>query len=103
MPECGKCGREFAWARTNKGKVMPVDLEPRPDGNLAIYKDVHGQLRARVVTAEHAIETYERPAMPHFATCVPPKSVPIARTKDGAISLADARRRRANTQRQKGK
>lgn len=96
---CRKCGAEFVWARTAKGRAMPVDPQPRPDGNLATYRDVSGQLRCRVVTAEYPIESYERPAMPHAATCVP-KNEPVAVTKDGAISLADARRRRRNTERQ---
>lgn len=96
---CKRCGREFLWARTNKGKPMPVDPEPREHGNLAIHRDHLGQLRARVVTKDAPIEAWERPGMPHAATCVP-RSEPIARTRDGAVSLADARRRRHNAERQ---
>lgn len=96
---CRRCGEEFVWARTVKGRSMPVDPQPRPDGNLATYRDVAGQLRCRVVTADEPLQGYERPAMPHAATCTPPKTVPVARTKDGALSLADARQRRARAAR----
>lgn len=95
---CKRCGDEFLWARTAKGRAMPVDPQPRPDGNLAIHRDHLGQLRARVVTTDAPIEAYERPGMPHAATCTP-KNEPIGRTRDGAISLVDARRRRANNER----
>jgi hypothetical protein len=79
---------------------MPVDPQPRNDGNLAIYRDVHGQLRARVVTAAEPIQPYERPGMPHFATCTPANE-PIGRTAGGAVSLADARRRKSNAGRRR--
>ena len=97
---CRRCGREFLWARTAKGRAMPVDPEPRPDGNLATHRDLHGQLRVRVVTTDTPLESWERPGMPHAATCAPARPEPVGRTPGGALSLADARRRRANRERQ---
>lgn len=96
---CRECGEEFLWARTRKGRLMPVDPQPRTDGNLAIYRDLHGQLRARVVTADEPLQTYERPGMAHAATCTGRPGAKVGRTRGGALSLADARRRRRNAER----
>lgn len=66
---CESCSRDILWAVTGKGKRMPIDPQPRGDGNLAVYRDVHGSLRARVLKKGEQLESYERPAMPHWATC----------------------------------
>lgn len=100
---CEKCGAEIAFAVTRNGKRQPVDLEPRPDGNLALHVDHLGQLRVRTVTAEHTIETYERPGVAHFATCPGRPGEQIARTRAGAVSLADARRKKAARTRNGGR
>jgi hypothetical protein len=101
MSACRHCGADVLWAITAKGRKMPVDPEPRPDGNLAVYRDHLGQLRCRVVTrsisGEMTMESYERPAMPHAATC--PGKMPAPPKKplpEGVASLGrarDARRR----------
>jgi hypothetical protein len=106
---CRYCGADVLWAITPKGRRMPVDPEPRPDGNLAVYRDHLGQLRARVVTrsisGEYPREPYERPAMPHAATCPGKKPEPPKRPlPDGVVSIGRARdaRRRSESARRRG-
>jgi len=33
---CESCDAEIFWARTQSGKAMPVDVDPRPDGNVVV-------------------------------------------------------------------
>lgn len=96
---CGKCGADIIFGRTEKGRAMPLDPEPRPDGNLAVYRDHLSVLRCRVVTADAPMQSYERPAMPHFATCTGKPGIAAVTKPDGTVSLAAARRRRGNEQR----
>lgn len=96
MSGCRQCGLDVLWALTKTGAKMPVDPEPNEGGNVAVYRDHLGQLRARVVMVGAPIEDYERRAMPHIATCVKkaptPKPMP-----EGVVSLAAARDRRRQT------
>lgn len=91
---CRRCDAEILWGITAKGKRMPIDLEPRPDGNLAVYRDPNAQLRVRVLEAGLKPEPYERPGMPHFATCpgVMPKE-PRPEVPSLATERANRRRR----------
>lgn len=56
---------------TERGRRMPVDAQPHPDGNQAVYKDSVGRWRSRSLTGadarppEHLESTYK----PHVATC----------------------------------
>ncbi len=36
MSECRSCGRPVVWVRTTTNKDMPVDPEPRDDGNVVV-------------------------------------------------------------------
>lgn len=47
MATCKSCGAEIFWAVTQKGKRMPVDTEPREDGNLEIVEQAADEGRAR--------------------------------------------------------
>jgi len=67
------CKAPVIWARTQTGKLMPVDVEPSPDGNVRVF-EVQGNVHARVVTTEDAERMRRDPlAVPlrtsHFATC----------------------------------
>lgn len=66
QPCAGKdCGAQIVWAKTVKGKLMPVDLEPSPDGNVELaFED--GRMVARV-HAQPILGVELR--MPHHATC----------------------------------
>lgn len=69
MNHCSSCGAPILWARTAKGKQMPIDAEPTADGNVLLHPGgrlavVNGPLevlRLRAVgTALH---------LSHFVTC----------------------------------
>lgn len=94
---CSSCKADIMWARTSHGKRMPIDPEPRPEGNLAVYRDHMGQIRARTLGEGQEPETYERRAMPHFATCpnIDRDRKKTDGTPDNVVDIRTARRARA--------
>ena len=70
---CATCGAAIVWAVTAAQKRMPVDAEPHPGGNVAVWRDVAGRLRARVLSNERpTLEHSEVLHMTHWATCTNP-------------------------------
>lgn len=63
MSACSTCGAPIWWAVTEAGKGIPIDAEPRPDGNMVL-----GDKGMR----PH-LPLFDDDAMPryvsHFATC----------------------------------
>ena len=57
--KCSSCGAAIVWAKTTKGKRMPVDAEPAAGGNI----NLDGFGVARYVPAGKG--HYKS----HFATC----------------------------------
>lgn len=57
------------WTKTEAGRQLAVDLAPDPGGNTAVWRDVHGVLRSRRVTADRPLAPHEKLMMPHAATC----------------------------------
>ena len=69
------CGAEILMARTVNGADMPVDPDPRPDGNLRLLRE-DGVLHVYVLTgAELAIarDAEEPLHVSHFTTCTAPR------------------------------
>ena len=63
MPSCRSCSAPIFWATTAKGKAIPLDVEPRADGNIEVRARV-----AHYVTPDlNAVGT--RRYVSHFATC----------------------------------
>lgn len=62
MSTCKTCGAPIRWARTDTGKAIPVDPEPRADGNITLV-DVGTHLAARVGAAGSGQH------VSHFVTC----------------------------------
>jgi hypothetical protein len=60
---CKSCGAEVLWARTRKGRRMPLDAEPSPDGNIRLADGV-----AEVV-GEDQRGGNEDLFLSHFVTC----------------------------------
>ncbi|MDF2710676.1 MAG: hypothetical protein K0R62_6328 [Nonomuraea muscovyensis] len=78
---CPSCHDAIRWAITERGRRQPVNAAPDNKGNLAVYTDGTGTLRARVLTKDRpALEHHEWRAMPHVATCVgpAPRVIPLA-------------------------
>lgn len=61
MARCGSCQAEIRWARTTKGKAIPLNVTQVLGGNIALDEN----LIARVVEAKPDVRRY----VSHFATC----------------------------------
>lgn len=62
---CSTCGAPILWAKTAKGKPMPLDAEPRDDGNVVLERGV-----AIVIgPLEHVTRRTEPLFVSHLATC----------------------------------
>jgi hypothetical protein len=68
---CRACGAPMVWVRTAKGKAMPLDAEPTPDG--AFVFDGDPEDRRVTCIGEKAVYSGER-FTSHFATCPDAKS-----------------------------
>lgn len=69
--KCRTCAAPIGWVRTRHGNALPVDPTPDPAGNVAVHKNVHGVVVARVITHEMPAAGWETVYTPHFATCDP--------------------------------
>jgi len=59
MPTCKSCGAEIIWAKTQKGKAIPLD--PKPEKRV-VLEHPDGPMFDAVATV---VDTY----VSHFATC----------------------------------
>lgn len=93
MNRCRDCGADILFARTEAGKLMPLDPERLdrgdPDANVAVTRDHTGRLLARVLKDGEDPYRHEWRAIPHFATCLP--LLAQAGRVDGVVSLARRR------------
>lgn len=63
-----KCQAPIRWARTTTGKLMPLDPDPHPDGNIELTD------AGAVVHADGQMMFDTGPRyMPHWATCTDPR------------------------------
>lgn len=72
MAECRSCHREIEWTIVAKsGKKMPIDPNPRPNGNVEILPNVDGETGMRMVevVAKAAISAEHPRYVSHFTTC----------------------------------
>jgi hypothetical protein len=60
---CRSCGAPIVWARTVRGKMIPLNSAPDPAGNMVLV----GPGQAEQVTGERL--PLEDRYMPHHATC----------------------------------
>jgi hypothetical protein len=67
---CRSCDALIVFARTGRGKAMPLDAEPRPDGNVELLEErgERRQLECRSVLPGMFVPD-ERRHVAHFATC----------------------------------
>lgn len=62
--KCGRCPAQIIWLKTPNGKSMPLDAEPRPEGNVVIRDGLAVVLKlAEFATAE------KRRFVAHWSTC----------------------------------
>lgn len=70
MSVCRGCGARIRWAVTEAGKRIPLDPEPRPDGNVHVYDGVAYVLDLDGLPLhDHRAHGDHRLYVSHFATC----------------------------------
>lgn len=63
MPACRGCRRPIRWEKTRTGKSMPLDREPRDDGNVVLRVLSAGAgVIAHVLRADEAEQFRQRRA-----------------------------------------
>lgn len=82
LTTCRSCNAPIRWATTERERSIPIDPDPRPDGNIELVEEHHRTI-ARVLTAarraelEQAILAANRDGqtfplnlhVSHFTTC----------------------------------
>jgi len=68
VSECKGCGAEMVWARTARGKKMPLDAEPSRDGNFVLEGDPIDPETRRLPNDEAARYTGDKHTA-HWGTC----------------------------------
>jgi hypothetical protein len=66
---CRGCSTNIVFIRTDQGRVMPIDAEPHPAGDVRIDTMTSGSLVAHVMTTEEIYQHPGRRYISHFATC----------------------------------
>lgn len=69
MNSCSSCHAPIIWAKTQKGKPMPLDAEPSEKGNIVLTDGVAVYLTKEAL-AHVPPAPGERRYVSHFATCV---------------------------------
>lgn len=69
MSACASCGAPVRWAMTTKGRRMPLDLDPRDDGNITVAPQPGGFDRATVWGNSREGMPPGPRYVSHFATC----------------------------------
>lgn len=65
---CKKCGAGMIWARTGRGKKMPLDAEPTSAGQFVLEGDAQNPTTYRL--ANYAASSYTGDKYTsHFSTC----------------------------------
>lgn len=71
--QCRDCGAPIVHGITPNGRRIPLNpsFHPRGDtyANVAVYRHSTGRLNARVLGSDDDLESYERRALVHYATC----------------------------------
>lgn len=70
---CRRCGAPITWAITEKGRRMPLDRDPVPDGNVVITELAGVRSPGGMIPRVHVLHKDENPPgqryKAHFATC----------------------------------
>ena len=67
--DCRTCGATVAWVITAKGKLMPIDAEPSPDGQFRLAGTSGSEIRVAFVKPEDRPTATVALRTSHFATC----------------------------------
>lgn len=69
---CKSCGAPLRWVKTQKGKNMPIDDNPRSEGRFVIQPDTDPP-RVKFLTEEKAAAYEGDKYTSHFQTCDDPQ------------------------------
>ena len=70
MSDCRSCGQAIRWVQTEKGRPMPLDFMPTPDGNVTIETNESGRGPVVKVWGDPtAIPAGRQRFVSHFVTC----------------------------------
>ena len=78
MNVCLGCGEPIRWVLTERGRRMPLNPDPHPDGTVVV-RLVDGRPRAHVLTGPE-LPAQEPAWRPHWVTC---PSAPEFRARQG--------------------
>lgn len=71
--ECRSCSAPIRWALTQKGRRIPLDPDPVPDGNLVLAPAVEPRSTPTAIALTRHNDPPLNPDTPryrsHFATC----------------------------------
>lgn len=70
MERCRYCRQPIKWARTERGKAMPLDPDPTEEGNVELVNGVAVVLGGLDLYAARESNTVLH--ISHFATCPSP-------------------------------
>jgi len=65
LGKCKGCGAVIVWTQTAAGKWIPLDEQPRPDGNYVVQSGVAIALKAGDMKLITSSDRY----FSHFVTC----------------------------------
>lgn len=63
---CQSCGAAILWAKTSKGKPIPLDAKPREDGNVVLEPNGVAFVIGPLERVQRGRETRY---VAHFSTC----------------------------------
>jgi hypothetical protein len=66
---CESCPADVFWCKSDRGKMLLVDLQPDPKGSLLIEKSGHRTPLAHVIPAGERDQHEGALHMAHFVTC----------------------------------
>ncbi len=101
LPPCLRCQAAVLWAKTERGKWLPLDPEPDPKGNQAAWQDSDGTWKTRQLSPKSDPPWgWESVYMPHVpsTTCKPQPAVVPARPAN-VTPITAARSIRGGTRR----
>lgn len=66
LTRCQSCRARIEFVKTERGRAMPLDVDPTPDGNVEIRDGIAHVLGP---LEKELVEDPSRLRMPHHATC----------------------------------
>jgi hypothetical protein len=69
MEKCKSCGANIIFGLTDRGRRMPVDIKPHPDGNILLVKAEGLMVKAVVIKEEGRAKYAGGLHLSHFTSC----------------------------------